>query len=119
MKKSLFIILIFAFSSAFAGFWDEKKDGLQTGKISKGGRNQYELAVCSIDAKVKKNSAYYHLPSVNTQLLCDIGPNTRIGTFEAFYNDKWRLIQIVNIDSRLSTKDKTVPYSLIYLERQK
>lgn len=82
-------------------------------------RARYEIAACVVNSKVKKNPAYYHLPSVNTQVHCDIGTNAVTGTLDAFYSQGWRMIQVVNIDNRLTTAKKSVPYSMMYLERQK
>ncbi len=122
IKKLLIVWVLFPVLS-FSGFFDTEDKSLKTEAITikkpSPVKIQYELAVCSVNTKVKKNPVYYHLPSVNSKLLCDIGANIRTGTFEAFYNDGWRLVQIVNIDNRLSTKNRTVPYSLIYLERIK
>lgn len=121
IKKILLIVWVLFPMSSFSGFFDTEDKLLTTDTIKKSNpiKIQYELAVCLVNTKVKKNPTYYHLASVNSKLLCDIGSNTRTGTFEAFYNDGWRLIQIVSVDNRLATKDKTVPYSLIYLERIK
>ncbi|QKQ24348.1 hypothetical protein HUE58_04270 [Candidatus Ruthia endofausta] len=107
--------------SSFSGFFDTKDEPLKISTIKKSNpvKTQYELAICSVNTKVKKTPAYYHLASVNSKLLCDIDSNTRRETFEAFYNNGWRLIQIVSVDNRLVAKDKTMPYSLIYLERIK
>lgn len=121
IKYILLIAYILFPVVSLSGFFDAKDEPSKISTIKKPNpaKLQYELAVCSVDTKIKNNPTYYHLASVNTKLLCDIGSNTRVGTFEAFYNDSWRLIQIVSVDSRLATKDKTVPYSLIYLERLK
>lgn len=82
-------------------------------------RVRYEIAACIINGKAEKNPAYYHLASVNTQIHCDIGTNAVTGTLDAFYSQGWRLVQVINIDNRLTTAKKTVPYSMMYLERQK
>ncbi|KAF3982213.1 MAG: hypothetical protein HFP81_00430 [Methylococcales symbiont of Hymedesmia sp. n. MRB-2018] len=82
-------------------------------------RDKYELAVCSFDVNIEKNPAYYHLASPQTQILCEIGKNAISGTLSAFYNEGWHLIQVVNIDNRLTTTTQQVPYSLMYLERKK
>ncbi|KAF3977071.1 MAG: hypothetical protein HFP77_08675 [Methylococcales symbiont of Iophon sp. n. MRB-2018] len=82
-------------------------------------KDRYELAVCSFDNSIEKNPAYYHLANPQTQILCDIGKNGISGTLSMLYNEGWRLIQVVNIDSRLTTATKSVPHSLMYLERKK
>lgn len=117
MKKSLFVVLSIYSTMSFSGFWnDGNKANSPTNTKSE---PQYELAVCSVDPSIEKNPLYYHLPSVSTVLLCDIGAKASTGAFRAFYNDGWRLIQIVKVDSRLMSTDKAVPYPSIYLERIK
>ena len=123
MNKTLLPLLLLAVAStatAISFFGDDKSlDVNKVERLSPAVKTQYELAVCSVNTTVEKNPAYYHLPRITTKLLCNVGSTTRTGTFAAFYTDGWRLIQVVGIDSRLATKDKTVPYSLMYLERIK
>ncbi len=81
----------------------------------------YQLISCSVDMQTTQNPTYYHLPGVNTVISCEQGGNARedmlVGTLHDFYNEGWRLVQVVNIDNRLMTKTQSVPYSWLYLER--
>lgn len=115
IKKILLIVCVLFSSVSFSVFDDD--DIPSESKPTKG---KYELSVCLVDTKSKNNLTYYHLPSINTKLVCDVShKKVRTGTFEAFYNDGWRLIQVANVDSRLQTNKKSVPYSIIYLERRR
>lgn len=75
-----------------------------------------QITVCIIDAQVANNPQYYHLPNTATQLVCEIPDNTK-QTLATLYQNGWRLIQVVNVDSRYQTKDNAVPSALLYFEK--
>lgn len=106
MKITLFILSLSLLPASFA-------------EISNEANTQYEIAACAVNTKVKNTASYHNLASVNTDIICDIGTNVVTGTLHILYNEGWRLIQVVSVDNRLSTKAKSVPHALMYLERIK
>lgn len=74
------------------------------------------ITSCIIDGKVTGNPIYYHLPNQATFLVCD-GINETGLTMTSLYARGWRLLQIVNVDSRLATKDQKVPSPMLYFEK--
>ena len=82
---------------------------------------RYQIVSCTVDPAKKDNPTYYHFAGVNTVLRCEMAGTdgqVLVGTLSQFYAEGWRLIEVMSVDSRLVTKDNTVPFSWLYLEKR-
>ena len=107
MKKILFIVLVVLNVYIYAG----KPITNQTQNKT------YKIMGCVIDHKVDNNPAYFHFPNKNSKLICENTSVGRFPTITTLYKKGWRLIEVVSVDSRLSTTDGRVPSSLLYFEK--
>ena len=80
------------------------------------GHQKSSITTCIVDGRDTGNPIYYHLPNRLTFLICD-GINETGLTMASLYARGWRLLQIVNVDSRLATKDQKVPSPMLYFEK--